>query len=269
MKPLPAIHEPAIHEIDDRPGVFELEALAQLARDPDSEVRGAVNGSPYSARIALPRYGARIAHYFRDVAPGGLPGAIATSRIPFDLDDFGLIVHFEQPAEIAVHGDHMILDDSLRALVDRFGPVVLRNASMVTDARNRFHRNIFPHLRFHVDRGPAMPNQYSCFTRDPLDAEHFLPRESSTLFIANIVACLEQARATGSTLEAAQVGASSDLFPKTDMAPLLGEIIFEQPWNEPAGVGEIALIDNRTVLHATYHKDGSTRGYPIGARYLV
>jgi alpha-ketoglutarate-dependent taurine dioxygenase len=53
------------------------------------------------------------------------------------------------------------------------------------------------------------------------------------------------------------------------MAPLLGEIIFEQPWNEPAGVGEIALIDNRTVLHATYHKDGSTRGYPIGARYLV
>lgn len=256
-------------EIMDLPGGFDVEAVTRLVQDPGAEVTGVLNGTPCSARIALPRYGDRIAHHFRDIVPGDLSEAIAAFRVPFNLDHFGLIVNFGKPAEIGVHDDHMKLDNSIRALVDRFGPVILRNARVETTARNRFHRNIFPHLRFHVDRGPAMPNQYSCFTRDPLDGEQRMPRESSTLFIANIVACLEQARAAGDPPGPAHVQPSYDLFAKIKMAPLLGEIIFEQPWDEPAGIGEIAVVDNRTVLHATYHKDGYTKGYPIGARYLV
>jgi hypothetical protein len=62
---------------------------------------------------------------------------------------------------------------------------------------------------------------------------------------------------------------SCDLFAGVDMDPLIGELILEQPWNEPEGTGEIVVVDNRTALHATYHKDGRTAGYRIGARYLV
>ncbi len=50
---------------------------------------------------------------------------------------------------------------------------------------------------------------------------------------------------------------------------LFGDVILEQPWDAPEGTGEIAVIDNRTVLHASYHKDGRTKGYAIGARYLI
>jgi hypothetical protein len=62
---------------------------------------------------------------------------------------------------------------------------------------------------------------------------------------------------------------SCELFRGVFMKPILGEIVLEQPWDEPDGTGEIAVADNRTVLHATYHKDGTTKGYPIGTRYLV
>ena len=65
------------------------------------------------------------------------------------------------------------------------------------------------------------------------------------------------------------VRANYDLFSGITAADLFGRIILEQPWDAPDGTGEIAVIDNRTVLHATYHKDGETRGYPIGARYLI
>ncbi len=62
---------------------------------------------------------------------------------------------------------------------------------------------------------------------------------------------------------------SHDLFGNEKIVPLLGDTIMEQGWNEVDGTGEIAVVDNRNLLHATYHKDGKTKGYPIGARYLV
>ena len=37
----------------------------------------------------------------------------------------------------------------------------------------------------------------------------------------------------------------------------------------PAGTTEIAVIDNRTMLHATYAKNKKTRRYPIGERHLI
>jgi len=63
--------------------------------------------------------------------------------------------------------------------------------------------------------------------------------------------------------------ASYHQFGGTDMACLPGNTVRDQPWNEPDGTGEIAVIDNRTVQHASYHKDGRTDGYRIGARYLT
>ncbi len=36
----------------------------------------------------------------------------------------------------------------------------------------------------------------------------------------------------------------------------------------PAGTGEIAPLDNRTVLHASYDPRPKQKGYPIAVRYL-
>ncbi len=248
------------HGLDPR----EFDALAT---NPRGEIRGDLAGISHQAGIAVPDYGEKIARYYAAQIGNGLPGACARAQIPFDLAQFGLLVAFESPVEIAVHDTAMRLDDGLRALVGRFGPVILKNAVVDHTVRGRFHRNIFPPLRFHVDRGPTMPNRYSCFTRDPLDAEQRGPRASSTLFIANIVAWLETLR-TGES-PAPGVKPSYDLFAGQDLAPLFGNVILEQPWSAPAGTGEIAVLDNRAALHATWHKDGRTPGYRIGARYLT
>jgi hypothetical protein len=42
----------------------------------------------------------------------------------------------------------------------------------------------------------------------------------------------------------------------------------ELGWRAPEGVGEISLIDNRTVLHASYYARPELEGYPISVRYL-
>jgi hypothetical protein len=160
-----------------------------------------------------------------------------------------------------------VLDNGIRDLIAQFGPLDMRNAVITRGARERFHRDIFLHLRFHVDRGPTAPNQYSCFTRDPDDPEQRPPRASSATFIANIVAWLELGYCDPDIERGMR--ASYDLFADADMSALLGNIVLEQPWTEPAGIGEIAVVDNRTTLHATYHKDGETKGYRIGARYHI
>lgn len=53
------------------------------------------------------------------------------------------------------------------------------------------------------------------------------------------------------------------------MATIIGHVVFEQTWIEPEGTGEIAIIDNATVLHASYYRNASVLGYPIGVRYLA
>ena len=250
--------------------MFDVTAFEPLRRNPGSEIVGNLDGIPFSARIAIPRYDVSIARHYRDVAPDGLSAICAEAAIPFDLPHFGLALHFARPVEVSFHDKHMVLDESIRALVARFGPVILHNAQLGAAIRGRFHRNIFPHLRFHVDRAPLAENQYSCFTRDPRDPDQRAQRASSTLFIANIVSWLERARDAGGGMRP-PIGVTSgycELFDGQSIAPLLGEIILEQPWIEPDGTGEICVIDNRTVLHATYHKDGRTEGYPIGTRYL-
>ncbi|NQU68898.1 MAG: hypothetical protein HQ514_00025 [Rhodospirillales bacterium] len=251
----------------DRLGIADFE---QLLSWPSDKIEGSLRGIPYTAHIALPKYNEAIYHHFRGIIPDGLPAACSQADISFGLPKFGLVVNFQSMAEIPVHGEDMMLDDGIRSLVAQFGPVILRNAVMSQNARVRFHRNIFPHLRFHVDRGPTASNQYSCFTRDPDDADQRPPRASSTLFMANIVAWLEMVR-SGLSAPGDERGTrpSYDLFDGADMSRLLGKIVLEQPWSEPAGTGEIVVLDNRTTLHATYHKDGETKGYRIGARYLA
>lgn len=248
---------------------FCVAPLRLLRSDPEAEIRGTYAGTPYTARIAIPNYGRHIAHYYRDVAGNGLDAACKTAGIPFEFIHFGLILSFSRPTGIAIHDESMHLDEGVRSLVGEFGPVIFQNACIAGNMRVMFHRNIFPHLRFHVDRGPTMPNQFSCFTRDPFDAEQRHPRTASTLFIANIVAWLETMR-TGATKAGQETGVRSnyDLFTGTEISPLFNKTILEQPWAAPEGTGEIAVIDNRTALHATYQKSPNANSYRIGARYL-
>lgn len=243
--------------------------LRPLRSSPETQISSTFAGKPCTARIAIPNYGAHIARHYRDTAKDGLSAACKSAAIPFEFVHFGLILGFDRLTEIPLHDESMNLNESVRALVQEYGPVIFHNACIAGEMRGRFHRNIFPHLRFHVDRGPTMPNQFSCFTRDPFDAEQRYPRSASTLFIANIVAWLELVR-TGKTAPGGETGArpSYDLFDGADITPLFGKTILEQAWDAPEGTGEIAVIDNRTTLHATYLKIAQADSYRIGARYL-
>ncbi len=251
------------------PTLFDAAAFDALLNRPESSLQGHFNAIPYTARVVIPNYGAHVARHYASVMPNGLAMASAYADIPFHISQFGLIIEFDRAAHIALHGDDLILAESVRDLVARFGVVVFRNACIAGAARNKFHRNIFPHLQFHLDRSPGAANQYSCFTRDPDDAAQRGPRATSTLFIANLVAWLELVRADGcDPREERGVRMSYNLYPDA-ARDLFGDVILEQPWDAPEGTGEIAVIDNRTVLHASYHKDGRTKGYAIGARYLI
>jgi hypothetical protein len=233
------------------------------------ESSGRVNGATYQARVLIADYDRRIESHYGDITAPGLGAVCATASIPFGFRHFGVLFAFDRLTEIDIHDADMVLRDGLRDAIARFGAVVFRNAFLSVDLRRRAHRNIFPHLRFHYDRGPRHENRYSLFTRDPFDPVQAEPRLSSTLIAANIVAYL-QLREESPCDVAKERGmrASYDLFGGQDMDGVLGNIVLEQAWDAPRGTGEIVVIDNRTVQHAAYYRTPAGPGYPIGARYL-
>ncbi len=232
-------------------------ALAALRRDPHTPVEGRLNGTAYSARIAIPDYGACIERHY-----GRRPGALA---MDFPFRHFGLSIVFEKPVELAVHDEARRLDDGLRALLDGFGPVTLGNAYLPERARASGQRNVFQSLSFHVDRGRTQDDNISLFWRDPFDPVQRRPRSSSTLVLANAAAYL-QAVEEGHGEHRFKL--LYQLFEDRDIDPLIGEVMVEFGWRAPEGVGEIALVDNLTVLHASYYARPKNKGYPIAVRYL-
>jgi len=210
--------------------------------------------SQFSAKIAIPDYASAVVRHF-----GTMPEQIGA---PPAFRHFGLIVRFNAPTRVELYDESRTLPDGLRRVLAAFGPLLFRNAvSAVPDEEPQ--RNIFPSLRFHVDRAPPQEEVYSLFYRDPSDPVQHHPRKSSTLFIDNAVGLL-QGRKEG--LSPARVLSSCNLFLDEPIEPLLGRIILEQRWDAPNGTGEIAVLDNRTLLHASFYKhDG---GYPISVRYL-
>lgn len=231
--------------------------LSALQRDPGSPFEGRLNGAAYTARIEIPDYGARIEkHYGRQL------DALA---IDFPFRHFGLSIDFDQPAELAVHDDERHLDDGLRALLHRFGALTLRNAYMPDRVRESGQRNVFQSLSFHIDRGRNQDDNISLFWRDPFDPVQRQPRSSSTLVLANAAAYL-QAVKEGQSEHAFKL--LYQLFENEEIEPLVGEVMVELGWRAPEGVGEIAMVDNRTVLHASYYARPKFKGYPIAVRYL-
>jgi hypothetical protein len=238
-------------------GALEIAAadLAGLEESPPKPVPVRLGNSQGRARIAIPDYAANLEHHY------GQPPA--STGIEFGFHHFGLLIDFDKPSELAPYDDRWRLAAPLRELVSRFGPVALSNVHLPAARRNEGQRNIFPSLDFHFDRGPAQDNQYSLFVRDPFDDIQRAPRRSSTLVIANAVAWLQHHREGASPPPYRSL---HHLFAGEVIEALAGSVLLDLSWSAPEGTGEIALLDNRSVLHASYYN--GAKGYPIGVRYL-
>lgn len=245
--------------------------IEALKRAPENPQRGTGQGCGFTAHIIIPHYRKRIQHHYADLLPGGLEALCERFEIPFGLDHFGLTLDFDRETELRLFDDDEVLVSDLRKAIDAFGPVVMRNAHLGNAVRKDCQHNIFPNLRFHFDRGANQPTQISMYTRDCADPVQCEPRTSSTVFVANIVAHLQHLReANGDAdLDRKGIRASYELFQDGAVKHVIGDIVLEQPWTAPTAAGEICVIDNRTVLHASYYRNSKKPGYPIGTRYLA
>ena len=227
-----------------------LSALTDRPRD-------VFEGKRFTARIAIPDYDEHVARHYR--TPTG------EVRKALGFNHFGVIVDFDTPRELRVHNDDRCLDKNLRALLARFGPVLLRNVQLPGRDGKSDQRNIFPDLKFHIDRAGAQAEQISMFWRDPGDPVQREPRSSSTLVMPNFSA---RCQALEEGYDDHEPTRSYEFFGEANVSALIGKILLELPWDAACGIGEVSLLDNRTVVHASYYPRASDKGYPISVRYL-
>ena len=243
--------------------------LKALLDNPGRQVMGQIAGQTYCARIGIPDYRKKVAAHYEPLLGVSLDAICEQAAIPLEFDHFGLIVEFETPIELQMFDGDFVMDEGPRDLIAKFGGVIVRNVCLNADRVDNEHRAKFRHLNFHYDRGDHQERQYSLYTRDSRDPLHQPPRESSTLFIANIVAQLQAMKENGeSKVTQPGVRPSYSIFEKEPVIDLIDDIILEHPWNEPQGIGEISMLNNRTALHASFYRTPSRVSYQIGVRYL-
>ncbi len=234
------------------------------------KLSGVTRYQPYEISIIIDNYIDKIIQHYQPLLTENISELCSKANIPYALSfkKFGVNIHFKKACELTLHNQDMELDDSLKSLLETYGVIRFKNAYLNTSIRELYHRNNFPHLNFHRDRGDAHENRYSFYTRDPFDELQQYPRTASTLFIDNAVAYL-QAYIEGklSLDEQGRRGHYNIFDYDGEEKGLFNKIILEQSWNEPLGVGEICMINNNSVLHSSY-KHTSDPGYRIGARYL-
>jgi len=243
-------------------------AITALEEKPGEIVEGRVGKCRFHARVAIPNYAENVAGHYADLAPNGLASLCDDAAIALPFRDFGLVCTFDSATELQIHDADLILDEGIRELVGHFGPIVITNAYLPANDRRADQTNIFPHLQFHFDRGPNQPTQISLFYRDPFDPVQAAPRESSTVHCANMVAHLQYARETGQAPKTLEWRGFYNIFEDQDTAELLGKILMEHRWDAPQGTGEISVLFNGTILHASYYRRTALKGYPISVRYL-
>ena len=176
---------------------------------------------------------------------------------------FGLKIAFHNPTEIGLMSDGKKLLPEVKQLLQQFGALTLINAILPETDRQNSQSNIFPNLKFHYDRTVSQENYFSMFYRDPFREDHQPPRTSSTLIMSNQVVELEARR------EEQWNGSLQpwyDLFQESDPGQMIGKTLLEQRWDAPAGTGELTIVDNSAVMHASYYRQ--SKGYPIAVRYL-
>lgn len=249
---------------------FDATWLEKLLQSTHFESQGSLNGHPYRASIVIPYLSNKITSFYQDILKGGLASFCSKVEVPYCFDHFGLVIAFSSPVELILHNDVMEIDDGLRVLSETIGPVIFKNAYLEKTSRNLGHRNRFPHLNFHVDRSVGQSEIYSMYTRNPFDEEQQNPRPSSTLFIPNIVGYLQ-------ALKEGQIDLNHDkgirptytIFSNENMEDIRDILCVEHAWNEAKGIGEISMLDNRTLLHASYYRGINRNSYKIGVRYLA
>jgi hypothetical protein len=239
--------------------------LAALATSPTEKHRFHLFGKTLSAQIAIPYHNQKVTEYYRQACGANYPSISALADKEIEFAHFGLILAFEEQTVIPVCDEERHLEENLRQAVQQFGPVFIRNGIVDNLGEDFLQKNMFPGLSFHVDRGSHMENQISLFTRDPRDPDQAKPRLTSTLFMSRRATCY-QAALEGKDVEDFQRCSNVFLFDDNSVEGKLGEVVLEQSWRAAEGVGEIGIIDNKAVFHASYHR--GERGYAIGTRYL-
>lgn len=205
-----------------------------------------------SAHLLIPDYAAGV--------QAVLPGTGADSE---DFTHFGLAVEFARETVLDAYDPELILAPPIRDAIAAFGLCIFRNVRITVPADRPLQKNIFPQLQFHVDRGKFFDNQISLFYRNPDDPAQRPPRDTSTLIMSHD-AFRRQARREGK-MEGVEA-LNCVLFDPATVRDAIGAIVAEQPWDAPEGTGELCVFDNRTVVHASYHR--AQRGYPISVQYL-
>jgi len=250
--------------------VFNVDpsVLLALQKNPANRVATKISGHRCSLSIIIPDHPQELQKFYQGTSFSDLDRAQEKSRINYDIRHFGLLISFDEATEITVHDTAMELVPIIKALIKTYGVLIVKNAFLSTEMRELGHRNRFPHLKFHYDRTVLQPTIYSLYTRNPFDEEQKMPRIASTLFTPNLVAYLQSLKEKNVS-KASKEGVASnyDLFSKENMKDVISHIVAEHRWDEPEGVGELSIIDNRTVLHASFYRDGVHAGYRIGVRY--
>lgn len=244
--------------------------LDPLERDPSRSFIGRLNGVSYKLHVAIPTYADNVAAHYTQGDRKALAAICERVDLPLDFEFFGLVCTFEEPIELCMYDGEKVMDDNVRRLIERFGAIIVKNAFLNTRRDQDGHKAKFQHLNFHYDRGPHQDEQHSLYSRDPSDPDQVAPRESSTLFIANIVACLQtmkEARTEVVPEGQGQLG-SYQLFKNEHVGDLIDRIVVEHRWDEPHGTGEISSLNNRTALHSSYYRNASQTSYRIAVRYL-
>ncbi|MBL4615626.1 MAG: hypothetical protein JKY27_12230 [Magnetovibrio sp.] len=236
---------------------FEDDLITRLMKHPTSEIQGSLRAYQFSARLAITNLRHKLVDFF-----SAIPEA-HTSAFDNPFQHFGLIIEFSGEASLEVFDDAFHLNPTMKTLISTFGAVSVRNIRLRHPRDEDYQKNIFPQLVFHVDRGAQFDNQYSLFYRNPDDPDHQPPRDTSTLILPNIATFLK-AREQGTSFASAAL--SHQLFDERNITNVIGEYMLEQKWDAPRGTGEICMFDNRTVMHASYHRE--QRGYPIAVQYL-
>lgn len=240
-------------------------ALSILSSSPTEECAITLFGSAAQAKIAIPYYRQKVTDHYRSACQDKYPAIAAIADKELDFEHFGLIISFDQQTVVPICDQDKHLEETLRHALKHFGPVFIRNG-VVDELEDDFlQKNMFPGLSFHVDRGSHMENQISFFTRDPRDPEQSKPRITSTLFMSRRATCY-QSGFEGKEIDDFARCSNVFLYENGSVEDSLGEVVLEQSWRADEGVGEIGLIDNKTVYHASYHR--GERGYAIGTRYL-
>lgn len=242
----------------------------KLSKNPYESLQGFHDGARFEIKVAIPAYDNTVKNHFSDFVPMNLDQINSRLVLPSSFKHFGLIIKFDQQREIALYDADMHLDESIREAISQFGPVIIKNVFMNDKRRSDGHRNRFPQLKFHVDRGAKQVERHSYYHRDPFDPEQVEPRTSSTLFISNLVGYLQALKEKKIQATDKDVHITTmDMFHEEDVQSLLNKIILEHAWNEPKGTGEVSIIDNTTVLHSSYYLNPTLKGYRIGVRYLI